>query len=234
MKKSIHLALALAATAACSVASAGVITFESFAPGVYSQGATFGSGYDILTVQGTPSEFLGGAILQGSDPLSCEIAACPVGNASRYYVGLADTGLNFMRSDMSILLSSLDFGFVLPVASLVVGPVGQLRVTGTLSNGTTTSVEKDFSAQNAGGKFAFSRWDIGGTFAQTRFTQVAFNACLYLDNFCSFDSDDTRGQAQFAIDNIAFVPEPASLALVGVSLFGMFAAGRRSKSRKSV
>lgn len=231
MKKFIHLALALAATAACSAASAGVVTFESFAPTIYSQGATFGSGYDKLTVQGTPSEFLGGAILQGSDPSSCDIAACPVGNASRYYVGLADTGLNFMRSDTSILLSSLDFGFVLPVAGLVVGPVGQLRVTGTLSNGDTTSVAKDFSSQNADGNFAFSRWDIGGTFAQTRFTQVAFNACLYLtDGSCSFDSNFTMGQAQFAIDNIEFVPEPASMALVAISLGGMFAVRRRKSA----
>ena len=234
MKKSIHLALALAAAAACSVASAGVITFESFAPTVYSGGDVFGSGNDKLTVLGQSG--FSGAIVQGSDASSCTIAVCPVGNPSRYFAGLNDGGLSFMRTDMSILLSSLDFGFVLPVDGLVGNvAVGQLRITGTLSNGDTTSVAKNFSGQNADSKFAFSRWDIDGTFAQTRFTQVAFNACLYLtDGTCSFDSDFTQNQAQFAIDNIAFVPEPASMALVGVSLFGMLAAGRRSKSRKSV
>ena len=235
MKKLIDLALALAATAVCSVASAGVVTFEGYDPSVYEAGYQFSNGFDKFTVLGLPGGF-SGAIVQGSDASSCIIVVCPMGNPSRYFAGLNDGGLSFMRTDMSILLSSLDFGFVLPVDGLVGVSVGQLQITGTDSLGATTQIAKNFSGQNAAGKFEFSRWDIGGTFAQTRFTQVAFNACLYLlDGSCSFDNNITQNQAQFAIDNIAFdniasVPEPASMALVGVSLFGMFAAGRRRKS----
>jgi len=230
MKKIIHLALALAATAVCSVASAGVVTFEVYDPTVYDAGDQFSKGFDKFTVLGLGG--FSGAIVQGSDAGSCTIAVCPVGNASRYFTGLNDGGLSFMRTDMSILLSSLDFGFVLPVDGLVGDvAVGQLQITGTDSLGATTQIAKNFSGQNAAGKFEFSRWDIGGTFAQTRFTQVAFNACLYLtDGSCSFDNDFTRNQAQFAIDNIAFVPEPASLALVAISLGGMFVARRRKSA----
>ena len=230
MKKSIHLALALAATAACSVASAGVITFEGYNPDVYTTGDQFSNGFEKLTVLGLPGG-LSGAIAQGNDPLACTIVVCPVGNASKYFMGLNDGGLGFMFSGASILLSSLDFGFVLPVDGLVGFTVGQLVVVGTAADGTTSQIAQDFSVQNGSGDFAFSHWDIGGTFAQTRFASLSFNACLYTNmGVCTTDTDLTQNQAQFAIDNIAFVPEPASMALVGVSLFGMLAAGRRRKS----
>ena len=222
-------AVVAATVLACAAASAGVVTFESFAPTIYSGGDMFGSGNDKLTVLGPGG--VNGAIVQGSDPSNCTILACPVGNASRYFTGLNDGGLSFMRTDTAILLSSLDFGFLIPVDGSVVGPVGQLQITGIDRMGTTTKIAKNFSNQNADGKFAFSRWDISGTFAQTRFTQVAFNACLYLtDGSCSFDSEFTMNQAQFAIDNIAFVPEPASMALVAVSLGGLFAVRRRKSA----
>lgn len=225
-------AVVAATVLACAAASAGVITFESFAPTIYSGGDMFGSGNDKLTVLGDPNGFVG-AIVQGSDASTCTVAVCPVGNASRYFAGLNDGGLSFMRTDTAILLSSLDFGFVLPVDGLVGVSVGQLQITGTDRMGATTQIAKNFSGQNAG-KFEFSRWDIGGTFAQTRFTQVAFNACLYLtDGSCSFDNNFTQNQAQFAIDNIEFVPEPASIALVAISLGGMFVV-RRRKSAPSV
>ena len=225
-------AVVAATVLACAAASAGIVTFEGpdFKPDIYSGGDMFGSGFDKLTVLGQGG--FSGAIVQGSDASTCTIVACPVGNASRYFTGLNDGGLSFRRTDMSILLRSLDFGFVLPVDGLVGDvAVGQLQITGTDSMGATTQIAKNFSGQNANSKFAFSRWDIDGTFAQTRFTQVAFTACLYLtDGTCSFNSDFTQNQAQFAIDNIAFVPEPASLALVALSLGGMFAVRRRKSA----
>jgi len=226
MKKFIHLALALAATAACTVASAGVITFEAYEPRVYNSGEQFSDGPSNFTALGG-----GGVIVQGNDPFSCTVIACPVGNASKYFMGVNDGGLRFMFAGGSILLSSLDFSFVLPVDQLINVTLGQLLVTGTEAGGMQTTIGRDFSAQNGDGDFTFSRWDIGGAFAQTRFESLAFSACLYTTmGTCSSDPDVTQNQAQFAIDNIAFVPEPASLALVGVSLFGMFAAARRRKS----
>ncbi|MBW8894438.1 MAG: PEP-CTERM sorting domain-containing protein [Burkholderiales bacterium] len=39
-----------------------------------------------------------------------------------------------------------------------------------------------------------------------------------------------ENQAQFAVDNIGYLPEPGSVALVGVSLAGLLAAKRRRRS----
>ena len=45
-------AVVAATVLACAAASAGVVTFESIDPVVYSGGEMFGSGFDKLTVLG--------------------------------------------------------------------------------------------------------------------------------------------------------------------------------------
>ncbi|MFY7867592.1 NF038120 family PEP-CTERM protein [Roseateles sp.] len=219
MKKFVQLSLAIAAAAACSMASAGVVTFEGNT-NVYGNGESFNLGQQRLTVGE------GGVIVNGSDPFSCTITACPVGNASNYYVGLNDGSLT-LQTERRAYLRSLDFGFVLPVDGLVGFSVGQLMVIA--DDGTTVS--QDFGLQNANGKYEFSNWNLGA-FSNNHYSSFTFKACLYTEQGdCSSVSDLTMGQAQFAIDNISYdIPEPASLALVAASLGGMFFAGRRRKS----
>ena len=224
MKKFSYLAATVAAAIACSTASAGVVTFESLTPTVYDGGEQFANGYEKFTVLGAG---FSGAVEDGSDPVACAIVTCPVGNFSKYFAAFNDGGLSFMRSDTNIKLVSLDFGFVLPAPTVVSGPVGQLQITGTKADGSTLQVAKDFSQQNGMGNYEFSHWDIGGIFADTRFASVAFNACLYAGGVCSTDPNTTQNQAQFAVDNLDYVPEPASMALVAISLGGMFAVRRR-------
>jgi hypothetical protein len=221
MKKIMNAAVAIALASVFASAAAGVVTFESFGPGIYSNGETLTDGAQVLTVRGGGG--FDGAIINGSDPYSCDIAVCPAGNSSMYYAGLNDGGLSFGLSGNDFNLTSVNFGFILPVDQLVGFSVGQL--VATASDGTTVS--QDFALQNTAGDYFFTRWNFSGAFAQSRFSEVTFSACLFTDSGACVNP--AGNQAQFAIDDITFVPEPGSLPLVALSLVGMFAAARRRK-----
>jgi hypothetical protein len=223
MKKIVSLAVAMAFASVCASASAGVVTFETFGPGIYSNGDVLTDDGQTITVRGQGG--FDGALINGSDQFSCDIAVCPAGNSSMYYAGLNDGAVSFGFSGNTFNLTSIDFGFILPVGQLVNFTVGQLIATA--NDGSTVS--QDFSLQNpVSGDYAFTRWNFGGAFAQSRFTEVTFNACLYTG--AGTCVNPAGNQAQFAIDNISFVPEPGSLPLVALSLVGLLAAARRRKS----
>lgn len=219
MKKIVSLALTTALATACLAASAGVVTFEGLTPTVYSNGEQFTKGEQQFTVRGQGG--FDGAIIDGTDPLRCDVTVCPAG--STYYAGLNDGGLSFGLGGNAFNLSGLDFAFILPVDALVDFAVGQLVVTG--SDGS--QVSKDFAMQ-VNGLYGFSHWNFDGSFGQSRFTQVTFRACLYDGNGACVNP--AANQAQFALDNIAFVPEPGTAPLFALSLLGMLAAYRRRKS----
>lgn len=223
MKKIVTLAVAMAFASVCSSASADVVTFEAFGPGIYSNGDVLPNGAQMITVRGQGG--FDGAIINGSDPTSCEIAVCPAGNSSNYYAGLNDGGVSFSLSGGLFNLTGLDFGFILPLGGLVDFAVGQLMVTGN----DGTMISKDFALQDPiTGQYGFAHWDFDGAFSLARFTEVTFSACLYTNaNTCVLPAGN---QAQFALDNISYVPEPGSLPLLALSLAGMFAAYRRRKS----
>ncbi|HZV65409.1 MAG TPA: NF038120 family PEP-CTERM protein [Telluria sp.] len=219
MKKIVSLALAMAVATVCSSASAGVVTFEGFIPSISSNGDTLVNGNEVITTRGQGG--FDGAIIDGTDPFRCDITVCPAG--STYYAGLNDGGLSFGLSGNAFNLGGLDFAFILPVDGLIDFTVGQLIATG--SDGSVVS--KDFAMQ-VNGQYGFAHWNFDGLFAQTRFTEVSFSACLYTDvGTCV---NPAGNQAQFAIDNIAYVPEPGSVPLIALSLLGMLAAYRRKSA----
>jgi hypothetical protein len=223
MKNSVSFAVAMAAASVCGLASAGVLTFDNFDSGIYSNGDMLTDGAATVTVRGQGG--FDGAVINGSDPTSCEVAVCPAGNLSKYYAGLNDGGVSFGLGGDSFNLSGIDFGFILPIDALIGFTVGQLVVTGN----DGTSIAKDFALQNAStGDYSFAHWNFDGLFGNTRFTEVTFTACLYTDAGACVNP--ANNQAQFALDNIAFVPEPASLPLVALSLAAMLAVCRRRKS----
>jgi hypothetical protein len=223
MKKIISLAVAMAFASVCGSAAAGTVTFESFGPGIYSNGDVLTDGAQTITVRGQGG--FDGATLNGSDPFSCFIGVCPVGNPSIYYAGLNDGAVSFGLSGNAFNLTGLDFGFILPAPAQLGQSVGRLIVMG--NDGTTVS--QDFSLQNVDGDFAFAHWNFDGAFGLMRFTEATFSACLYNADRSACENP-AGNQAQFAIDNITFVPEPGSLPLVALSLAGLFAATRRRKS----
>lgn len=226
MKLVIKQILAAAAVTACAAASASVVTFEGLDPTIYATGDSFANGGANLTVVG--GNFFSGALINGSDPNTCSVAACPTGNASKYFAGLNDGGLN-VAAGGGITITSLDFGFLAPTPVPGLSGFGRLVVEGIFADGSSYYTSTEFSGSDANGNFGFKHWNLGDGFSNYRFASVNVFACLYsAQGSCVSPADN---QAQFGVDNIDYtVPEPGSLALVGLSLAGLAAARRRRQS----
>jgi hypothetical protein len=199
------------------------INFDGIDQNVFADGDSFTSGHGVMTALG------GGFVGAVADFSSCFLAVCPVGNDSQFYAGLNDGALSISLMDELLHLTSLDFGFVLPLAQLVDFSVGQLLLTGEDESGAKTSVAKDFGPQDANGNYGFEHWVLDASFTSMAFKSVTVSACLFnVDGACV---NPAENQAQFAIDNIGYIPEPASMALLGVSFASLLAAGSRRKAR---
>lgn len=217
------LGLAVAALAGHASANVGYITFDNTSQNIYTNGDTFTDGAGVLTTVGQGG--FDGAVVDSS---SCFLAVCPVGNDSQFYAGLNDGGLKVTLGAELLHMTSLDFGFVLPLPKLLGASVGQLLLTGVDALGGITTLSKNFGLQDGNGDFGFEHWALDAAFTAVGFKSVTISACLFDDKGGCVNP--AGNQAQFAVDNIGFVPEPAGLALVGVSLAGLLAAGRRRKA----
>jgi hypothetical protein len=220
-----RLALAVAALAASTLAAAGVryVGFEGTPQAIYSNGDNFvDAGLSMMTLgQGG----LDGAVV---DSAGCFLVACPSGNAGQFYTGLNDGGLKISAFGALMNLTSLDFAFVLPVPQLVAGSVGALVLAGIDAGGAVHQITRDFGLQDGNGEYVFETWNFASSFSAIGFSSLTVRACLF--DGAGGCVNPANNQAQFAVDNIGLLPEPASVALVGVSLFGLLAAGRRRKS----
>lgn len=235
LKKTV--AAALLGAAFCSPAAfADIIDFEdtsrvalvggeSALSGVYGFQAAVGPLAQAVGVNGAA-----GAVYNGG--LGCGDTPCPSGNASNFYAGLND-GSAWMTSmrHSQFSVSSLDFGFLAPLANRPDGIYGQLRLTGYLTGGGMINAAMDFAGQDAFGKFMFQNWVLDQAFSSASLGALEISACLYDDNGACNNSLDALAfnQAQFAIDNLnaTDLPEPAMPAMLALGALGMALSARR-------
>jgi hypothetical protein len=219
-------------------ATAALLNFDSpdLVGGLYGGGDTLSqNGYTLQA--GDNHGGLSGAvglIANGNDPTTCWWGGCPVNNTSLFYMGLNDGSVTVTRSSgLNFSLRGLDFSFVAPTGGQADVPHGQLQLTGNLANGSTINLALDFPAGDSDGNPLFDKAMLPDAFRNAELTSLKIGACAF-DGLggCILppDGDPLMYTAQFAIDNLSLaeVPEPGSLALIGLGMGALLSRRRKS------
>ena len=218
-------ALALCMGAAQAAPKTISIEFEGVAGTNFDGGESFVEGdFRFTAVDPVGSIFVG----FGSGSGSCGFTyVCP-SRDSAYYGVINDGALRMERADGGgFALAGFDLGFITNAFDpSLVGTVGKILVEG-IGAGGTTAVEFALEGLDAlTGTGAFAHFAFDAAFSSTYFSQVNFTSCLN-DGQGGCTAGASFNLGQFGIDGIQVIPEPASLALVGLGLAVATGARRR-------
>jgi hypothetical protein len=234
LRKMTVAALGAIALTSALPAMADVLDFDLQNPDIFGGGNAFSEGGYTFLVNDTTAPGggggLAGVMLNGLDPNSCDVAACPVGNATMYYAGVNDGSVTLSRDGGAFQLNSLKYAFLAPVTGLGAYSYGQLTLVGTLAGGGSASASIDFPAL-VGGYSPFALSALGSDFTSGIYTSVTIGACVFTSGGGCINP--AGNQAQFAIDDLnvtAAVPEPETYAMMGLGL-GVLALVRRRNLR---
>jgi hypothetical protein len=219
--------IAVAALSTCAVAQADVtLNFEGDAPGIFFAGGhNYIDDYWIETYGGTLTTDLAGMIVDGSDRFACDSGiSCPVNNKSKY-LGLFDDSYFYfgLADDSRFKLTSLQASFI-GAGQAYPATSGILQIQGFNANGNAVGGVLQLALSGpTNGAFNFANYSTGAFGNQlVSYVRVLGYACDATGS-CNRNSN----LSNFAIDNIVTVPEPTTLALLGLGLAGFGVSRRR-------
>ena len=235
--------LGAAAFLCISAANASVVTIDfenldtsgaQFAPlmagGDYvTQGNLFVQTQDVNGGNG-----LVGRLSNGSDPTSCLSSVCPTGNSSNFLSVVNDGLVHLGNFGGNLVFSSLDAAYIATPGN----PAGStvfLAIEADRDDGTFAAFYYALTGDGAFQTITSSTVATGSLGGSGTLTSGTVTNMFIFSYFCNGStggcSNFSTNLGQFALDNISFVPEPASLLLTAL---GLGAAGVVTRRRRSV
>lgn len=211
-------------------AHAGIVTFDDVMLGFQGDGGSLVSGGFRFTQAGD----FGGVADAETFGL---FGHAPLGNLTQFYAGFNDSAVTMTREGGgSFRLAGLAYGFVAPLDGSVTPGVepGALALQALAADGSAYRLNASWGRADDDGHFAFQVLDAGGlgVLGGVDLLSLSFSACTVdQDGSCVAPLLNLN---QFAIDDIAIVPEPSTLALTLLALGAGLGRtrGRRPAARR--
>lgn len=233
---------ALMAVAATSAQASYVQTVIDFEQGLDTSLALFDpllaegdfllqAGHAIggFSIPSAPGSFVGSLVDGANAEATCQGIRCPR-SSGRYLAALNGAALELSRTDSSLFrLESFESAFVAAIPSTVPGIPLVLRTFGFIGPSLVYQFDSLTNGIVSDG-LDFARVQTPAALVNTMVDTVVFwGAACNTSGSCSFGTT----ASQFAVDNITVsVPEPASLALIGLGLAGLVARRRSTPSTR--